>query len=260
MQKILITGAAGGIAKQVIDKIKNDYFIYLTVHTNKQLKRIRKKYHNYPNIHCFKLDIMSKKDLRKIKHLNIDILINNAAIGNGGSILEIDMNKVRENFEVNVFSNFELTQIVLKKMIKKGNGKIIFISSLAGIMPIDFLGVYSATKASINKLAYTLHNELKYLNKNIKIVIIQPGMYKTGFNQVMLNNKYSWMQDKSFFKDKIECIMNSENMFFNLLEKRKLDSVANKIVKVIKKKNPKLVYRVPILQAIFSKIHELLFQ
>ncbi|HHW69655.1 MAG TPA: SDR family NAD(P)-dependent oxidoreductase [Tenericutes bacterium] len=260
MNKILITGAAGGIAADVINNIKEKYYIYLTVHTAKQLKRINKIYKNNKNIHCFKLDITNKKDLKKIEKLDIDILINNAAVGIGGSIAELDINKVKENFEVNVFSNFLLTQKVLKNMIKKGKGKIIFISSIAGIMPINFLGVYSATKASINKLAYTLHNELKYINKNIKVVIIQPGMYKTGFNQVMLNNKYDWMEKQSYFKNDINKIMYKENLLFDNFERKKLNSITKTIIKVIEKNNPKLIYRAPLSQTIFSKFHEFFFQ
>ena len=60
------------------------------------------------------------------------------------------------------------------------------MSSLIGLMPLKFLGVYSATKASIIHLTTTLKEELKLLDTNIKVVLIEPGMYHTGFNQVML--------------------------------------------------------------------------
>src|SRR5699024_5100227 len=137
--------------------------------------------------------------------------INNAAIGIGGSISEIKMNKVRENFEVNVFSSFEVVQIVLKQMIERKTGKIIIMGSLAALIPINFLGVYCATKASIQKLTLTLQNEIKMINKNIKVVLIEPGLYKTGFNQVMLENKYDWMNIDSYFKPELDMIRKKEN-------------------------------------------------
>ena len=125
MKRILYTGARSGIAINTINKIINeDYYLYLTVHTDKQLEYLQNKYRDNKNIECFKLDITDKKDREKIKNLDIDILINNAAIGEGGSLAEIDMDRVRNNFETNVFSSFEIVQIVLKKMIKKDNGKI----------------------------------------------------------------------------------------------------------------------------------------
>ena len=153
MKKILFTGARSGIANAVIDEIINKkYYIYVTVHTEKQLQIISKKYEDYRNVECFKLDITNADDRRKLEELDIDILVNNAAVGYGGSIAEIPMSKVRKNFEVNVFSYFEVEQIILKNMIKRNSGKIINIASIAGIIPMCFLGSYCATKASIIKM------------------------------------------------------------------------------------------------------------
>ena len=99
MKTILYTGSCSGIAKAVIKKLKKKYFIYLAVHTDKQLELVTKRYENERNVKCIKLDITNKKDLKQLEKLKIDILINNAAIGIGGSISEIKMNKVRENFD-----------------------------------------------------------------------------------------------------------------------------------------------------------------
>lgn len=260
MKKILITGARSGIANSVVDIIKNkDYYIYLTVHTEKQLEIVKEKYKDYNNIECFKLDVTNKYDKEKIKTLDIDILFNNAAIGIGGSIIELPINKLRYNFEVNVFSSFEIVQIVLKKMINKNKGKIIIMSSIAGVMPINFLGSYCATKSSIIKLATVLKNELKLLNKNISICLIEPGMYYTGFNQVMLDNKYDWMKD-SYFKEELELIRAKENLFFNIFEYQNLKTITKKIIKCIEKENPNFIYRAPLNQVIMSKLYSLLFE
>ena len=183
---ILITGARSGIASKVIEKIKyDDYTIYVTVKDNLQLKRVKEKYKDNKNIICLKLDMSNTNDIESVSKLDIDILISNAAIGYGGSISEIDINKLKENYEVNVFGNFKLVQVVLKNITEKNKGKIIIISSLAGIVPINFLGSYCSTKASISMLTRCLKNELDLINKNIKISLILPGMYHTGFNQVM---------------------------------------------------------------------------
>ncbi|MBE6149913.1 MAG: SDR family NAD(P)-dependent oxidoreductase [Firmicutes bacterium] len=255
---ILITGARSGIAYKVIEKLKNtNYNIYVTVENNEQLKRVKEIYKNYKNITCLRLNILNEIDINKISYLEIDILISNAAIGNGGSIAEININKLKENFNVNVFGNFKLIQIVLKNMIKNNKGRIIIMSSLAGYIPINFLGSYCATKASINMLTRCLKNELKIINDNIKIVLILPGMYHTGFNQVMLENKYNDLKD-GYFKEELELIRAKENILFNLFELKSYDSIVNKIYKAIIDENPKFIYTAPIYQYIFSKIYQLL--
>ncbi len=258
MKKILMTGARSGIGNALVNRlISKDYYIYLTVHTDEQLKIVKDKYKEYGNIKCLKLDVTLESDRLKIEKLDIDILINFAAIGYGGSISEIPMSLVRENFEVNVFSSFELVQIVLKQMMAKKKGKLIIMSSLAGILPLNFLGSYCATKASIIQLTTTLKNELKLLNTNIKVVLIEPGMYHTGFNQVMLENKYDWMQEKSYFKNELDFIRKKENLFFNLLEKNKLNTIVKKIEKAVVSENPKFIYRAPLVQVLGAKLYQI---
>lgn len=257
MKKILFTGARSGIAHATIKRIVNnkDYEIYVTVHTEKQLELVQETYRNYDNVKCLKLDITNEKDLQQIETLDIDILVNNAAIGVGGSIAEIPMEKVRHNFEVNVFGTFSATQIALKRMMQKGEGKIINISSLAGIFPLKFLGVYGATKASVSLLTRTLKKELKLINNDIKIVLIEPGMYKTGFNQVMLENKYDWMRTKSYFSEELETIRKCENKFFDCMEKHNVNSIAKKIAKAINSDNPCFLYRAPFSHALLAKLY-----
>ncbi len=258
MKKILITGARSGIGNALVNRLINkDYYIYLTVHTEKQLSMVKEKYKEYSNIKCLKLDVTQELDRKKVEQLEIDILVNIVGIGYGGSISEIPMDKVRENFEVNVFSSFELVQVVLKQMMMKKKGKLIIMSSLAGILPLNFLGSYCATKASIIQLTTTLKNELKLLNNDIKVVLIEPGMYHTGFNQVMLENKYDWMKEKSYFENELNLIRKSENLFFSLLEKNNLNSIVSKLEKAVEKENPKFIYRAPLFQVVGAKLYQI---
>ena len=258
MKKILFTGARGGIISHVIDKIKDRYEIYLTVHTYSELEIVKEKYNDYSNIHCYKLDVTNTKDLEQFNNVDLDILVLNSAIGYGGSISEINMNLVRNNFEVNVFSNFLVMQFFIKSMINKNKGKIIFMSSLASIFPMPFLGVYSSTKASINVLATSLSKELKMIDKNIDISIIQPGFYHTGFNQVMFDNKYDWMSVESYFNSIIKALKVKENFLEEFIELKNYNSIVKKIVNVIDGKK-KLFVRAPFTQGILSKIYQFLF-
>lgn len=254
MKKVLVTGARSGIINKVIDKIIDDYFIYVTVHTKSQLKAVQEKYKDNKNIKCLKLDITDEKDIKQINNLDIDILISNAAIAETGSVSEIKIDKMRENFEINVFSNFNIVQIVLKNMIKKGEGKIIMMGSLAGRIPMPFAGTYSATKASVIKLTEALNLELKLLDAKIDTVLILPGLYNTGFNKLMFDKKYELMDIESYFNHQINLIKNKENIILKLFEKKSLDSIVNKIVKAINKENPRFIYSAPLSQNIFAKI------
>lgn len=170
---VLITGAASGIGfKTGIDMANLGYHVYLTTENEKQLEVLKEKTNGQINVECFKLDVTNKKDREKVKNLDIDIFISNSAVGLGGSILEADMNKVRECYEVNVFSNFELTKTILNNMLNKDSGKIIIMSSMISNISLPFFGIYASTKASISMLTNCLRKEIKMLTDNVKIVLI----------------------------------------------------------------------------------------
>lgn len=258
MKKVLFTGARSGIAKATIDRLKNmNYYIYATVENEKQLEAMNRMYKSDSNIESFVLDVINKKDRDKIQSLDIDILVCNAAINYGGSLAEIDVNLVRNTYEVNVFSNLELIQVVLKSMIRKKEGKIIIMSSIAGIYPIRFIGGYSSSKASLIKIAETLKKEIDMLDTNIDICLIEPGLYYTGFNQVMFENKYPSMSIDSYFKAHLELLRTRESFIHNFLAKKKLDSIVRQILLSITDNNGRFLYRVPLSQVVLAKLYSL---
>lgn len=252
---VLITGAASGIGYSVgMQLAKIGYNVFFTVKTDKQLQVLREKIDNAKiHIGSFKLDVKDKDDRQKLKGMDIDVLISNAAIGIGGSIIEANMNDVRENYEVNVFSNFEVIKIVLENMLKKNSGKIIIMSSIISNIPIPFLGIYASTKASISMLGNCLRKEIRLINKNIEITIIEPGIYKTGFNKLMLDNKYDNKNSK--FKELNNAIMILENEILNFTECDNLESITNKIIYVVKQNKTKSIYRSPLIQNILIKLY-----
>lgn len=258
---IFITGAAGGIAKKVIEKlIPYQYHIYVSVHTDKQLELIQKRYDGIDNITCLKLDVTNKTDRKQLASLPIDILVSNAAIGYGGSVAEMPVDLIRDNYEVNIFSNLEVVQTVLKGMIQRKSGRIIIISSLAGEMPVPFLGSYASSKASLSILASSLRLEMKLLNKNIDVVTIKPGLYHTGFNQVMTENKFGRMDIDTYFKEQLVWLKKYETPFYHLLETANLNGIANKIVKAVTDKHPHAIYRSRLSQTIFVKLYHLFLE
>ena len=257
MKNILITGARSGMIYPVIQKLKRNYHLYVTVHTDSELKSIKRLYKDDKNIECLKLDIT--KDLNKIDKLDIDVLVCNGAIAESGSLFEIPIDKVKENFNVNVFSNLKLIQKVSKKMIEKGKGRVVIISSLTSKMPIPFLGSYSGTKAALSVFARCLYYESMLLASKIDVVLVEPGLYRTGFNKLAFDKKYDFMDYNSFFESQIELIRKGENIYLWLFEKRSVNSIARKIYDAITVSKPYFRYSAPFSHNLFSKIVNLFY-
>ena len=253
--KILITGAASGIGYlTALTLAQRGHEVYLTCHTKRQVKLVKEKLGNPINITIMKIDITKEEDRQKVLDLNVDCLYNHAGIALGGSIIEADMDEVRENFEVNVFSSFRLLQLVLRQMVDKDSGRIVVMSSLASSFSIPFAGVYSDTKASITSIVKALQKEMFLMGTDVKVTLIEPGLYHTGFNQVFLDNKYD---GGKYFKDIKKELYNVEHFLFKLGEKKKLDSIVVQIVRAIEDKKPKKVYKAPFIQSKLVKIYSM---
>lgn len=253
--KILITGAYQGIAYlTALTLAERGHVVYLTCHTLKQVKALKEKLGKPKNITIMKIDITKEEDQKKVLDLNIDCLYNHAGIALGGSIIEADMDEVRTNFETNVFSSFRLLQLVLRQMIDKDKGRIVVMSSLASTLSIPFAGVYSATKSSITSIISALQKEMFLMGTNVKVSLIEPGLYHTGFNQKFLANKYD---DGNYFKDIKKELKTFERFMFKTLEKKSLDSIVVQIVRSIEDKYPKKVYRAPFIQSKLVKIYSM---
>lgn len=255
---VLITGALSNIAYEVGLKLSVYNKVYLTVHKSEHLKTLKAKNLN-SNIEIFKLDITNKDDYKKLDDLDVDLFIASAAIGIGGSVLDMDMKYFKENYEVNIFSNFELIKYIFYKMNEKG-GKIFVMSSLASMMPIIMLEGYTSTKAAISLITTTLRKELKIINSKVKISLIEAGAYYTGFNQVMIDNKENTLNKEGIFYKYRNIFSEKQRKMFKLMERKNLDTIVNKIAKQAEKKNPKFRIRAPISQVIFLKIYLILFR
>ena len=261
MKKILITGCGSGLGRKASFALANrGHYVYATTHTEEQANEINsfnKKY-NLP-IESFKLDILNSNDRLKITNLEIDVLINNAAIGNSGSVAEVDSDIYRETIETNVFCPIELTQLVLKQMIPRKKGRIIFVSSLAGRSPIPFLSPYCATKFALESICPSLNEELKELkNVNIPVILIEPGSYATGFNQKNISKQFKWMKIHSYFKNNIHSLENKQYTYFKLTESTNFDSIIDKYIKAVEDRYPKERYVSPPSQGAFIKIKNIL--
>lgn len=113
----------------------------------------------------------------------LDGLVCNAGWGIYGSVEETDLDRARAQFETNFFGVLRVLQPVLADMRARDTGRILLVGSLAGRAPIPFQAHYSASKAAIEALAWSLANEIEAWN--VRVSLIEPGDIDTPFNEGM---------------------------------------------------------------------------
>ncbi len=142
-----------------------------------------------------KLDVTNEGDRRKALSWNIEILVNNAGVGEGGATVDIPAPNMRNQFEVNVFGPLLLTQGIAKQMIKRGEGRIVWVSSREGLNVNPFTALYAASKHAVEAIAESMADELAEFS--IEVATVNPGPFLTGFNDRMFQTWSSWEDDPS---------------------------------------------------------------
>lgn len=251
--KILITGALSGLGYQYAKKLfQRGHIVYAGVENEKQKETLENKIKEekiilFPTI----INLLKEETIQNIKNLDLDIIILQAGIAEGGSIYEIDMKRIEQNYQVNIFGNLKLIKYFLNDIeTKRKRGKIFITSSLAAFIPIPYLSSYTATKVSLYMIARTLRLEVKYQKIPVSISLIMPGAYQTGFNEVFIENKM-----KDIVKKKKAYQMSKyQRIIFALTESTNYDSIVNKLIKNIEKNDPKFIISAPFSQKMLTKL------
>jgi short-subunit dehydrogenase len=117
-----------------------------------------------------------------LHHLQrIDVWINNAGHGLQDTVAGMDMAACHETFNTNLFGTIEAMQAIVPVMQSQGGGVIINISSVAGHIPVPFMGVYSATKFAMNAIGKAARLELE--KSGIDVLTVCPGYVRTDFGE-----------------------------------------------------------------------------
>ena len=197
LKKVLITGAGTGFGHEAAMRLAEKGFdviagveIYAQVQTMK-----RQAAERGVTLQVEKLDVTNDGDRRKALDWGVEILVNNAGVGEGGSTVDIPALNIRHQFEVNVTGPLLLTQPIAKQMIKRGAGRIVWVSSREGLNVNPFTGIYSASKHAVEAIAETMADELQ--EYNIEVATVNPGPFLTGFNDRMFQTWESWEDDPS---------------------------------------------------------------
>ena len=198
---ILITGAGSGFGEgAAVGLAQIGHQVIATAQISPQVAALRRKAAELglPNLRVEKLDLLDSYDVAHAQTWDIDVLWNDAGVGESGPVSEIPLDLVRRNFEVNVFKPLELTQGFIRKWIPAGKkGKIVFTSSMGGLFTPAGWGVYVSTKHALEAIAEAMQQELAPFG--IKVQTINPGAYLTGFNETMADTAFRWLDDSRNF-------------------------------------------------------------
>jgi short-subunit dehydrogenase len=188
----LITGASAGIgrefARQLAVRAKS---LTLIARRELRLNELRDELNQqYPNVAVS----IRRTDLADLAHLNelvawldheridVDLLINNAGLGDSGAFSTSDPIRNEQMTLVNIVALTTLTRHFLPRMIARRRGYILNVSSSAGFLPIPDFAVYAATKAYVTSFSEALRTELR--GTGVSVCAVCPGPVHTEFQEV----------------------------------------------------------------------------
>ena len=191
-KRVLISGAGSGWGREAAWRLaKKGHHVIAGVQTSPQITALREDADKQKiPIRVEKLDIRELADREFAFGWEVDVLVNNAGIGEAGPIAEVPIDRVRAVFETNVFATLELSQGFIRQMVKRGSGRVIFMSSVAGLTTVPFTGPYCASKHALQSCAEALREEVA--SHGVQIATINPGAYLTGFNDRLWETWQRW--------------------------------------------------------------------
>jgi len=183
MKKVIfITGASSGLGKATSLYFAQQGWNVIATMRNPQDE---KELTEHSNIFIAKLDVSDYGSIQEAinqsieKFGQIDVLINNAGYGQQGLFEAISAEKVREQFEVNVFGLMEVTRAILPHFRSRKQGMIVNVTSGVGRVTVPLVSIYAASKFAVEGFSEALSYELE--SQNIRVKIIEPGYVATKF-------------------------------------------------------------------------------
>lgn len=189
LKTVMITGASSGFGREFAKIFAKEGFNLLLVARDElklqQLADELKSQHPPVRIKYISSDLAKQEAAYELyqqinkDNLQIDILINNAGVGEAGLFVDTDLQKELDIINVNVVSVYYLTKLLVREMVHRGEGKVLQVSSILGMIPTPRQAVYSATKAFVLSFSEALQHELK--DTGVTMTVLCPGASDTEF-------------------------------------------------------------------------------
>ncbi|KZS97932.1 retinal short-chain dehydrogenase/reductase [Sistotremastrum niveocremeum HHB9708] len=179
-QIVLITGGSSGVGALLANTlaVRNVTVVVLDV-----VPIVTENY----NINFYECDVSNWEAVSAVHQKIVDevghptIIINNAGIVHGKSLLDLAPKDIERTFNVNVLGYFWILKAFLPELLKQKSGHIVTVGSVLGLLGIPSLSDYCASKAAVINLHETLRYELdtKYCTPNIRTTLLMPGHIET---------------------------------------------------------------------------------
>jgi NAD(P)-dependent dehydrogenase (short-subunit alcohol dehydrogenase family) len=188
-QNVLITGGTDGLGKAAAVLLARKGYVVFAAGRSAQKRQELEclaQVEHIP-IHTLEMDVCDHASIQMGVELvlekggGIDMLINNAGVGYMGVVEELRLSDFRRQFETNFFGVISVTQAVLPHMRQRRSGRILMISSVAGLVSPPTYGAYSSSKHALEGLSDALRMEMYPFG--IEVILIEPGYIVTSFQQ-----------------------------------------------------------------------------
>ena len=184
----LVTGASGGIGREIAIRLACDYNLIL--HTRRREDKINKlKDELKTEVICVKGDLSKQEDCERIfnlcreKNIEVEVLVNNAGMTRDNLIFRMKEEDFKKVIETNLYSVFYLSKLFARQMMKNKGGRIINISSISGIRGNVGQTNYSASKAGVIGFTKALAKEVA--SKNVLVNAVAPGFIETEMTEIL---------------------------------------------------------------------------
>jgi short-subunit dehydrogenase len=190
-QWALVTGASSGIGAEFARQLAaRGMHLVLTARREPLLAKLASELHQ---AHGTKTEIIvadlsnpaePSRLLQDVANrgITIELLVNNAGFGYVSPLETVDVNRVLQMLTVNMSALTELTLRVLPKMVERGHGGVINVSSVAGFQPVGYMGAYAASKAYVLHFSESLWGEAR--ERGVTVTAVCPGSTRTEFFDV----------------------------------------------------------------------------
>lgn len=188
----LITGASAGIGREFARQLgTHARSLVLVARRRERLEELRDELtarNPALKVHLRVVDLADKSQIDALvdslgqEKIDIDLLINNAGLGDMGSFATIDPARLDQMMQVNMTALTLLTRKLLPAMIANKRGAVLNVSSSAAFLPIADFSVYAATKAYVNSFSEGLRAELR--GTGVNVCALCPGPVRTEFTEV----------------------------------------------------------------------------
>jgi len=245
-QKVaVITGSSSGIGlESALVLARNGYITYATMRSPEKDTSIKEAVQNESlPIRVVQLDVTDDTSVKNaIDHIiseagRIDVLANNAGYSLGGALEDLSMEEIKSQYETNLFGLIRVTQAVLPTMRKQRSGRILNISSGAGIFGFPVHSAYVSTKFAVEGLSESIAYELEPFG--IKVILIEPGFVRTNFIRAMVVAKKAQDPASPYSELMQKLMVNASELAKNASD---ADFVANIILDAASNPSPRLRY------------------